>query len=195
MVNAASAAGFVDLCAGLVALEIFSFLDPQPGAGTAPWAQAPPPDDSALGLLVPLGAAGLLLTAVALIYRRLSHAAVPAADRRMPGVVNFVLCVSAGVLHLSFFVQPAGGADHVARARALGLAALRALPAAATATYFWGMMLIIVAHVRAGGEGGGGAGAGAGHGEVQGPVRILTNIALGAAAGLVFLIAMALGVK
>jgi hypothetical protein len=34
MVNAASAAGFVDLCAGLVALEIFSFLNPQPGAGT-----------------------------------------------------------------------------------------------------------------------------------------------------------------
>ncbi|KAG2610175.1 hypothetical protein PVAP13_4KG181200 [Panicum virgatum] len=197
MVNAASAAGFVALCAGLIALEIFCFLDPWPGAGTAPSAQAPLLD-SALGLLVPLGAAAALLAAVASIYRRLSHAAAPApaAGRRLSGVAIFILCVSAGALHFSLSAQPPGGgagaADHVAQARALGLGALRVLPAAATATFFWGVMLIVVAHVRAGGEGGGGA---AGAGAVQGPVRLLTNVALGAAAGLVLLVTIALGVK
>ncbi|KAG2604896.1 hypothetical protein PVAP13_4NG064400 [Panicum virgatum] len=192
---------------GLIALEIFCFLDPQSGAGTAPSAQAPLPDaDCALRLLLPLGAAAVLLTAVGFIYRRLSHATVPAADRLLSGVVNFILCVSACVLHFSFFVQPGGGAaDHVAQARALGPGALHALPAAATATFFWGTMLIIVAHVRAGGEGGGGAGSeevapaperGTGRsGGPRGPVRLLTNVALGEAAGLVFLVTIALGVK
>ncbi|RCV20680.1 hypothetical protein SETIT_4G076100v2 [Setaria italica] len=200
MVNAASAAGFADLIAAIMALEIFFFLEPQStGAGTAPSEQAPL-IDSAVELCLPLAAAGTLLTAVAFVYNHLNcHAAVPAAgaaNRRVSGVAFFILCVSAGVLDLFFYVQPpAGSVDHGARARALGLGALRALPAAATATFFWGMMLIIIAHVRAGGEGGGGAGAGAGHGAIKMAVRILTMIAVGAAAGLAFLVIMALCVK
>jgi hypothetical protein len=103
----------------------------------------------------------------------------------------FLLCVSAGTLELVVFGQAAGGdaEDHGgAQARALALAALRALPAAATGTFFSGMSLIIVAHVRAGGEGGG-TGAVAADGPIQG---ILTKVAAGAAAALVGLMAMAL---
>nr|CAB3504492.1 unnamed protein product [Digitaria exilis] len=211
MVNAAaSAAGFVDLLAGVIALEIFFLLDPQSaGAGTTtPSPRAPLLDSAAaaLGLLVPLGAAGALFTAAAVIYRRhMGHAAVPvtgaaAAIRRLrlSEVVVFIMCVAAGVLDFFFFVRPAGGAkDHGAQAaRALGMAAHRALPAASTAAFFWGMMLIIIAHVRAGGEGGGGAIAGAGRGANQeGAVRLLTNVAVGAAAGLFFLVTTAFCVR
>jgi hypothetical protein len=86
--------------------------------------------------------------------------------RSISGLVMFLLCVSAGTLEFIVFGQAAGaggGADH----GALSLAALRALPATATATFFLGMMLIIVAHVRAGGEGGGGAVSE--DGPIQGP--------------------------
>ncbi|KAF8783950.1 hypothetical protein HU200_000125 [Digitaria exilis] len=147
MVNAAaSAAGFVDLLAGVITLEIFFLLDPQSaGAGTTttPSPRAPLLDSALGGLLVPLGAAGALFTAAAVIYRRhMVHAAVPvtgaaAAIRRLrlSEVVVFIMCVAAGVLDFFFFVQPAGGAeDHGAQAaRALGMAAHRALPTAATA--------------------------------------------------------------
>ena len=72
---------------------------------------------------------------------------------------------------------------------ALGLAALGALPFAATATFFLGMMLIIVAHVYIGGEGGGGAVAV--DGLIQGLLCLLTKVVAGAAAALVGLMAMA----
>ncbi|CAL5046632.1 unnamed protein product [Urochloa decumbens] len=202
MVNSASAAGFIDLCAGIMALEIFFFLDPQSGAGTAPSAQGPPLGSTAVELWLLLDAAGTLLTSVALIYRHMSRAAGPAAgtaNRPLSRIVIFFLCVSAGVLDIVFFVaQPSVGVNRAAQARALGLGALRALPTAATATFFWGAMLIVVAHVRAGGEGGGGAVAGSGFfGAIQGPmrIRVLTNIALGAVAGLVFLAIVAFTVK
>ncbi|CAN6208341.1 unnamed protein product [Urochloa humidicola] len=188
LVNGASAAGFIDMCVGIMALEIFFLLDP-----TAPsMATAPPLDDSAAELLLPLAAAGTLLTSVALIYHHLTSraaAAAAATNRRLSGFAIFLLCVSAGVLDIFFFVvgkPAAGGAvDRGAQARALGMGALRALPTAAAANFFWGIMLIIVAHV-----------VGAGHGAVQGHMRVLTKVAVGAAAGLVFLVTVAaFGIK
>ncbi|CAL5037370.1 unnamed protein product [Urochloa decumbens] len=203
MVNSASAAGFINLCAGFMALEIFFFLHPQSGAAragtTPPSAQAPPLDSTAVELWLPLAAAGTLLTSVAFIYHHLIMSRAAAANRRLSEVVIFLLCVSVGVLDIFFFVaQPADGVDRGAQARALGHGALRALPTAAAANFFWGIMLIIVAHVRAGGEGGGGAVAGAGFfGAIQGGmcIRVLTKIALGAAAGLVFLAIVAFAIK
>ncbi|CAL5051661.1 unnamed protein product [Urochloa decumbens] len=204
MLNAASAAGFINLCAGFMALEIFFFLHPQSGAAragtTPPSAQAPPLDSTAVELWLPLAAAGTLLTSVAFIYHHMTMSRAAAANRRrLSEVVIFLLCVSVGVLDIFFFVaQPADGVDRGAQARALGLGALRALPTAAAANFFWGIMLIIVAHVRAGGEGGGGAVAGAGFfGAIQGHmrIRVLTDIALGAAAGLVFLAIVAFAIK
>ncbi|XP_025812755.1 uncharacterized protein LOC112890114 isoform X1 [Panicum hallii] len=186
----AYAASFTDLFLAVTALELFSFLDTQTGAGAA----TPALLDGTAEVWLPAAAALTLIVAtVAFMYHHLSRAAVPvagAASRRLSGLVIPVLCASAGTLDYVLFLQAAGGADGGAQARALGLAALRALPAAATAAFFLGMMLIVViAHVRAGGEGGGGAGAGVR--PVQGPVRVLTNMAFGAAAALVFLMAMA----
>ena len=185
----AYAASFADLFLAVTALELFSFLDAQTGAGTTASARAP-----LLAGAAAAAAGALFVATVAFMYHHMSRAAVPgagAASRRLSGLFISALCASVGTLEYVLYVQEAGGADR----GALGLAALRALPAAATAAFFLGMMLIVVAHVRAGGEGGGGAGAGAGHGAVRGPVRLLTNVALGAAAGLVLLITMALGVK
>ena len=183
----AHAASFADLFLAVTALGLFSFLDLQTGAGTA----TPVLLDGAAEVWLPAATAGaftLFVATVAFMYHQLSRAGVPgagAAIRRISGLVISVLCASVGTLEYVLFGQAAGGAQ----ARALGLAALRALPAAATAAFFLGMMLIVVAHVRAGGEGGGGASAGVG--PVQGPVRVLTNVAFGAAAALVLLMAMA----
>jgi len=85
---------------------------------------------------------------------------------------------------------PGGGGAEDGAARDLGLAALRELPAAATATFFLGILLIIVGHIRAGGEGGGGAVAAIA--PIEAPVGLLAKMAIGAAAGLVCLMAMAL---
>jgi hypothetical protein len=94
MVNAASAGatGFADMVLGIMALEMFFFLDPQSGTGgTAPSAQAPFLN-SALELLLPLGVAGVFAV-VAYIYRHLSrrHAA---ANMRIPGLVIFILSLA-----------------------------------------------------------------------------------------------------
>ncbi|CAD6339919.1 unnamed protein product [Miscanthus lutarioriparius] len=201
MVSASAAFGFayLYLCLAFAALELSTFLDSQCGAvtGTTTCAEAPL-FHSAAEVLPPLAAVVVLFVAVALTYRHLSHRhayAVPVAGagngRRSisgSGLVMFVLCVSAGTLEFIVFGGQAagGGADH----GALGLAALRALPAAATGTFFIGMMLIIVAHVRPGGEGGGGAVAA--DGQIQGLLRLLAKVAAGAAAALVVLMAMAL---
>ena len=162
--SAAFAFAYLYLCLAFAALELSTFLDSQCGAstGTTTCAEAPL-FHSAAEVLPPLAAVVVLFVAVALTYRHLSHRhayAIPKAGagngrRSISGLVMFLLCVSAGTLEFIVFGGQAagGGADH----GALGLAALGALPAAATATFFLGMMLIIVAHVRAGGEGGGGA--------------------------------------
>jgi hypothetical protein len=190
MVTAVFAAAVVDLCAAFIALDLFPFLDPQLGAD--PSAQAALLD-SAVELLLPLAALGVLATAVAAIYHHLqnSAAAAGAAGNRRICRLFSILCASAGTLEFFFFVKPAGVVGDVgAQARALGLAAARVLPAAVAATFFWGMALIIVAHIRAGGEGGGGAFAADGHN--QGAVSCLTKTAFAAAALLIWLTALAL---
>ncbi|RLN12893.1 hypothetical protein C2845_PM09G05900 [Panicum miliaceum] len=190
MGNAISSAAAPALCAAFTALELFNLLDPQrTGAGSTA-ADRAPALRGAVRAFPPLAAAawGLSLLAffasVAFIYSHLRRAGAAAAagagNRRLPELVTFTLCASAGFLQfLLFVVQAPGGVDDGA-ARALGLAALRALPAAATATFFLGILLIIVGHIRAGGEGGGGAVAG-----------VLAKMAIGAAAGLVCLMATA----
>ncbi|RLN11960.1 hypothetical protein C2845_PM09G05910 [Panicum miliaceum] len=155
----AYAASFADLFLAVTALELFSYLDRQTGAGTT--AQAPLLDGAAVVWLpsspAAAGALTLLVATVAFMYHHLSRAAAPVAGasrRRLSGLVIPVLCASAGTLEYALFVQAAGCAGRGAQARALGLAALRALPAAATAAFLLGMMLIVViAHVRAGGDG------------------------------------------
>ncbi|KAJ1253936.1 hypothetical protein BS78_K151100 [Paspalum vaginatum] len=161
MPTAVSAAAVLDLGAAIIAVECISFFDPRPGAGTA--APAPAPLlDGMFELLLPLAAGNGRL------WRRFT-----------------VLCTATGALHLFFFVlQPAGGVGDV---RALGLAAARALPVSAVACFFLGMVLIILAHIRAGGEGGGGA-----FGVADGQIRFLTRVAFGAAAAVVWLMAMAI---
>ena len=191
------AAALADLWAAITAIQLYDLLNLQPGAGasaTTPSAQA----SASVGdfhIFLTLVAAGGLYAAVALIYRHLHQAEVAAGagNRRLPDSVVVLLIAAVSLLEFFLFVQE--GASAVDVVGALGLAAFRALPAAATATFFWGMvlMLIVVAHVRAGGEGGGGALAG--DGQIQGPVRFITNVAFAAAAALVCLMAFALYAK
>jgi hypothetical protein len=193
MGNATSAVPALCAATAISALElVHHLLDPQQGADTTAAARAQALRD-AVGAFLPLAAAGGLCTSIALIYRHIAAGAAAGAgagNRRLPGPVAFILCASAGLLQLLFFtVQAPGTEDHGAAAHALGLAALRALPAAATATYYLGMILIIVGHIRAGGEGGGTAVAG--NGPIEAPVGLLVKMAIGAAAGLVCLMAMA----
>ncbi|KAG2615939.1 hypothetical protein PVAP13_3NG064150 [Panicum virgatum] len=201
MARAAFTAAFADLWAAITAIQLYYLLNLQPEAGASattasPQASAPVGDFQIFQMLV---AAGALYAAVALICRHLHQArqaeataaaAAGADNRRLSGGVVILLIAAASLLEFSLFVQgvPPGGAVDVVGA--LGLAAFRALPAAATATFFWGMMLIVVAHVRAGGEGGGGALAG--EGQIQGPVWLITKMALAAAAALVCLMATAM---
>jgi len=171
---------------------------PQSG-GAGPAAQgAPPPlhgGNRELLLLAHLAATGSFFTAAALTYRHVHHAGAGgpgAGNRRMSGTLTFMLGAPVCALQfLVFAVQPAGdgGADPGDRARALGLAALRALPAAATLTFYLGMLLIVVGHIRAGGEGGGGVVAG--DEPVPAPVGVLVKMAWAAAAALVCLCIMA----
>ena len=184
MGNAISSAAAPALCAAFTALELVNLLVPQQGAGTTAAAEAPAIRGAVRAAFLPLAAAGAFYTSVALVYRHLHLAGTSAAsNRRPPGLATFTLCASVGLLEYLLFVVQAtvgGGVDHAA-ARELGLAALRALPAAATATFFLGILLIIVGHIRAGGEGGGGAVAG-----------VLAKMAVGAAAGLFCLMATAI---
>ncbi|KAJ1258466.1 hypothetical protein BS78_10G077400 [Paspalum vaginatum] len=187
----AFAVPFSLLCLAIAALELFYFLDQQPGGGRTPTPAQASLLHSAAEVMPPLAA---LSIAIACMYHRLMSHAACAGNRRLSGPVFLVLCVSIGALESILFVRDAGGAGHGAQAlRALGLAALRALPAAAAAgAFFVGMTtLVVVAHVRAGGEGGGGD-AVAGDGQIQGPVRLLTKVALEVAAALALLMVVAL---
>ncbi|CAN6202176.1 unnamed protein product [Urochloa humidicola] len=196
MGNAISAAVPV-LCAAMSAIELVHLLDPQPGGGTTNAAAAQAPAlCSAVRAFLPLAAVGALFTAVAHIYRHV-HDAGAGNRRRLSEVVTFLLCASAGLLDFSLFVAPTapagGAADHPAgAARELGLAALRALPAAAAVTFYLGILLITIRHIRAGGEGGGGDFAGNGPAVEAPAVGVLDKMAIGAAAGLVCLMAIAL---
>jgi hypothetical protein len=112
MVNAFAAFGFADLCLAFAALELFSFLNSQCGAGTTTPAEAPLLH-SAAEVSPPLAAVVVLFVAITLTYRHLSHRhayAVPVAGagngRRSisgSGLVMFVLCVSAGTLEFIVF--------------------------------------------------------------------------------------------
>ncbi|CAN6178898.1 unnamed protein product [Urochloa humidicola] len=181
------------LCTAVGAVELFCLLFPQPGAYTTAQAQAL---RSAVRAFLPLAAAGGLFTSVLLIYRHFRGAADAAARNRRLSEILALLFASAGLLYFFLFVAQApagaGGVDPAgAAARELGLAALRALPAAAAVTFYLGMLLIIIRHIRAGGEGGGGAVAG--NGPVEAPAAgLLDKMAIGAAAGLVCLMAIAL---
>ncbi|RLN12027.1 hypothetical protein C2845_PM09G05840 [Panicum miliaceum] len=202
MARAAFTAAFAALWASITAISLYYSLNLQPGAGARATTTASAQASASIGdfrIFLTLVAAGGLYTAVALIYRHLHQAeaaatAAGASNRRLSGGVVVLLIAAASLLEFSLFVQE--GASAVDVVGALGLAAFRALPAAATATFFWGMMLmlIVVAHVRAGGEGGGGALA-AGDGPIQGPVRFITMVAFAAAAALVCLMAIALYAK
>ncbi|CAL5051658.1 unnamed protein product [Urochloa decumbens] len=140
-------------------------------------------------IFLTLAAVGVLNAAVLLIHRHLrqAEAAGAAGNRRVPDAVAFLLLAASGLLVLLQGLPAAVDDDVVA---ALGAAAFSALPGAATGTFFLGMMtLIFAARVH----GGGGAVAGAGFfGEIQGPLlRVLTKVAAGAAAALVFLVTVA----
>ncbi|KAF8695693.1 hypothetical protein HU200_037353 [Digitaria exilis] len=188
------------LCTAISALELAIHLDPQlTAASTAAAAaqQAPPPLRSAIWAFLPLPAAGALFASVALVYLHFyrAAAATAAGHRLLPELVVFMLCASVGFLHFFLFVQetPDGVVAYVhGAARELGLAALRVLPPVATASFFLGMLLIIVGHIRAGGEGGGGAVAVARHGPIEAPVvGLLVTIASAVAVALVLLMGMA----
>ena len=201
MARAAFPAAFADLWAAITAIQLYDLLNLQPGAGASSATTASAQASASVGdfhIFLTLVAAGGLYAAVALIYRHVHQAEAAAAAgagnrRRLSGGVVVLLIAAASLLEFSLFVQE--GASAVDVVGALGLAAFRALPAAATATFFWGMvlMLIVVAHVRAGGEGGGGAVAG--DGQIQGPVWLITQMAFAAAAALVCLMALALYAK
>ncbi|CAL5043989.1 unnamed protein product [Urochloa decumbens] len=187
MGNSASAAAVPALCFAVGALELANHLDPTQqagaGAGAAAAAQAPPPLGDAARAFLPLAAAGGFFASVALLFRHLRRA----GNQRVPGYVAFPLCASAGLL----IVAPAqGGVVDRAAARAVGLAALGAVPAVSAVTFFLGMLLVIVGHIRAGGEGGGGAVAR--DGPIGAPVvRILAKAATAATAALFCLTAIA----
>lgn len=162
------------------AVGMVSFLNPWPGASATVAVHS---GVRIRDLQLLATAAGVFIS-VGFIYRHLHRGA---SNRRLPEIVPFMLCVCAGVLHFLLFVgasAASGGADvdHGAEARALGLAALRVLPAAATVTFFLGTMLIFAARISAGGEE-----------PVQAPVglRLLSRMALAAAAALVCMMAVA----
>lgn len=169
-----------------------SFLNPWPGASATVAVHS---GVRIRDLQLLATAAGVFIS-VGFIYRHLHRGA---GNRRLPEIVPFMLCVCAGVLQFLLFVgasAASGGADvvdHRAEARALGLAALRVLPAAATVTFFLGTMLIFAALISAGGEGGGAAAAGEGEEPIQAPVglRLLSRMALAAAAALFCMMAVA----
>jgi hypothetical protein len=199
MVRAAfTAAAFADVLSAITAVE-FYYLNLQRGAATTATTSAAQAASASVGefeiLVALVVAVGAFYAAVALIYRHIhqAEAAAGAGNRPLSDRMTFVVLLAvaaAGLLEFFLFVQvvPCAVDDIVG---ALGLAAFRALPAAALATFFLGMMLIIVAHVRAGGEGGGG-GVFVGDGQIQGAVSILTKTAFAAAAGLFFLMVIAL---
>lgn len=199
MGNAISTTGFLALCASTSAVHMVSFLNPWPGSSATVAAQAPPAVHSGVRIrdLQLLASAAGFFISVGFIYRHHLHRG--AGNRRLPEIVPFMLCVCAGVLQFLLFVgasAASGGADvvdHGAEARALGLAALRVLPAAATVTFFLGTMLIFAALISAGGEGGGAAAAGEGEEPIQAPVglRLLSRMALAAAAALFCMMAVA----
>ncbi|CAN6178893.1 unnamed protein product [Urochloa humidicola] len=189
-------AGFA-LVVSTIAVQLPSFLDPSATA-TATSAEAepspPPLDGAALQILLPFVVMEALFAAAPFLYRRHAHRAAPAladgagsggGDRRLAELVAFIACVAVALLEHFLFIRPTGGAAAVdgsgAQARrALGLAALRALPASAAATFFLGVALVY-AHLAGGNR------------PVPEPaaVRILAEMTFDAAAALMGIMAVA----
>ncbi|CAL5037381.1 unnamed protein product [Urochloa decumbens] len=179
------------MIASTIAVQLPSFLDPSATA-TAISAKAaepsPPLDAAVLQILLPFAVMEALFAAVPFLYRR-AAAAAAAADGagagnnrrrlRLSELVSFISCVAVSLLEHFLFTRRAGGAaaadgGAVQARRALGLAALRALPASAAATFFLGVALLY-AHLAGGNR------------PVPEPaaVRILTEMTLEAAAALI----------
>uniref|UniRef100_A0A0E0HMA3 Uncharacterized protein n=1 Tax=Oryza nivara TaxID=4536 RepID=A0A0E0HMA3_ORYNI len=120
---------------------------------------APPSRDAAvqlmlLRLLVAAAAMGAFNTAVALIYARLYNAGGGGVNGRITRGVYLVLFASSGVLHVFLVPQLepgviVNGAQELLPPLAVAVAHVL-LPTAAAATFFLSMMLIY-AHVGAGG--------------------------------------------
>ncbi|XP_062228435.1 uncharacterized protein LOC133926484 isoform X2 [Phragmites australis] len=183
----ATAVAFLALCASFIAVQVPSFSD-QPGTTNTP-AQAAP-SNGALQVMLPLATMETIFTAVAFIYGHQHHAAAAAGNWRLSEFIIFILCPLIGRLEFFLFVQqPVGGVDDAAHARALGMAAVHVLPAAATVTFFLGMALVFV-HVCAGG-----GGAVAEDGPIQAVLGVLPKMVLGAAAALISLMAMVVYAK
>nr|TKW20261.1 hypothetical protein SEVIR_4G074700v2 [Setaria viridis]TKW20263.1 hypothetical protein SEVIR_4G074700v2 [Setaria viridis] len=178
---------FFALCVSTVAVQLSSVLDPSATA-TATSAEASPPLHGAvLQILLPFIVMEAIFASAPFLYLHARRAAAAdgggASNRHLSELGAFILCVAVGLLEHFLFVRPAGGAvDGGAQARrALGLAALRVLPASATATFFLGVGLVY-AHV----------GGSSGNGPVPEPtVRILSEITLEAAAALMGITAVA----
>ncbi|CAN6202180.1 unnamed protein product [Urochloa humidicola] len=197
MARAALTAAFAAVSAAITAIEFYYYFLinlQQLGAAvpgtTTTTTKSTNKDSASAGdefqVFLALVAAGALHAAVGLIHRHLhqAEAAGAAGNRRVPDGVGFLLLAAAGLLVLQGV--PGGAIDDDVVA-AIGAAAFGALPGAATATFFLGMMTLIFAV------------AGAGFfGEIQGPMcmRVLTKVAVGAAAVLVFLVTVAaFGIK
>ncbi|CAL5043985.1 unnamed protein product [Urochloa decumbens] len=155
------------MIASTIAVQLPSFLDPSATA-TATSAKAEetsPPLDAVLQILLPFAVMEALFAAVPFLYRRAAAAAAAAAADgagagnnrrrlRLSELVSFISCVAVSLLEHFLFARRAGGAaaadgGAVQARRALGLAALRALPASAAATFFLGVALLY-AHLAGG---------------------------------------------
>jgi hypothetical protein len=189
MVSSALSGSFAAVWAAITAIQFYYSLNLhlQPGAGTSTTTTTASTASIAnfQQIFLTLVAMGTLYAAAALVYRSVRRAeaggAAGGGDRRPADLVAFV-SAAAGVLEFFLFVDNVGAA---------GLAAARVLPAASIATFFLGIVLMILLHIRAGGEGDGG-GAVAGGGAVEVLVWVVTKMAFAAAAGLVALMAIAL---
>ncbi|KAF8783947.1 hypothetical protein HU200_000122 [Digitaria exilis] len=174
------------LCVSTAAVHLPSVLDPSSAptaTATSAEASSRPLDDGAiLKILPPLIVMEALFVAVPFVVHRHGRRGNIRRLRRESSseLVAFALCVVAGLLeHFLLAQQPAGG-EAVGGRAALGLAALRVLPASAAATFFLGAALVY-AHV-----GGGGGGPVPEH-----AVRILSAMTLEAAAALIGIMATA----
>nr|CAB3502437.1 unnamed protein product [Digitaria exilis] len=173
------------LCVSTAAVQLPSVLDPSSApttTATSAEASSRPLDDGAiLKIFPPLIVMEALFVAVPfVVHRHGRRGNIRRLRESSSELVAFALCVVVGLLeHFLLAQQPAGGEAVGGRAAAaLGLAALRVLPASAAATFFLGAALVY-AHVGGGGDGP----------VPEHAVRILSAMTLEAAAALIGIMA------